>query len=418
MYALVDCNSFYASCEQIFRPDLRDQPVVVLSNNDGCIVARSKEAKALNIPDLEAYFKQRDFLAKHNVKVFSSNYELYADISNRVTEVLSEFCTDMEVYSIDESFMMLPESTGAVDDYVDYGMLIKDTVWRDVRMPVCVGMGRSKTLSKLANHIAKKSKRLNGVCVINEAEPWYPVFKKLPVNKVWGIGSRISTRLSYIGVHSVYDLIQRDAKELRAYFGVNVERTQSELMGHSCYDLEQVPPAKKQIFSTRSFGVKVETLQGLEQAVSQYASQAAVKLRKQDCLVKQVLVFIETSRFIENRYNRKTVVQLVFPTNDTSAIVAAAKKGLRSIFKDGYRYHKAGVGLLDIKAKDPFQLNFFNTYQSPKSQQLMAVIDKINKHKQQVFFASSGIDPQWKMQRVLKSPAYTTQLDELPLVKM
>lgn len=415
MYALVDCNSFFASCEQIFRPDLRDKPVVVLSNNDGCVVARSKEAKALQIPDLQPYFKIKTDLMRQKVAVFSSNYELYGDISDKVVQVLQTFADDIEVYSIDESFLLLD---GLLEDRRQFGLLIKERIWRYVRMPVCVGFGDTKTLAKLANHIAKKSKKLSGVCVLDRQPYWEQVYKKLPVSTVWGIGSKLTRRLGYYDIHTVYDLKHSSPKLLRQHFSVNVERTVCELNGERCLPLEDQQQDKKQIYSTRSFGTKVSSLHDLQQAVSQYASRAAIKLRKQDSLVKTVLVFIETSRFADKSYRQSFVEQLPCPTNDTSTIIHAVRKAVRIIYKEGYQYAKAGVGLIEIIDESPTQLNFFNHYQSPRSKKLMQVMDQLNQHQQQVFFAANGIDPFWHMQRRLKSPAYTTVFDDLPVIRL
>ncbi|MCY4045229.1 MAG: Y-family DNA polymerase [Cellvibrionales bacterium] len=414
MYALVDCNSFFASCEQIFRPELRGKPVVVLSNNDGCVVARSKEAKALNIPDLHAYFKIKDQLLANDVRVFSSNYELYADISQRVVSTLREYTDALEVYSIDESFLQLD---GFQENFYLYGQSIKAKVWQDVRMPVCVGIGQTKTLAKLANRIAKKSKKLNGVCVLDDLAGWAALFKKMPVDSIWGIGSRLGKRLALLGIKSVYDLQQANSKWIRKHFGVMVERVVAELNGERCYQLDKQPENKQQIFSTRSFGEKITTLNPLQQAVSQYAQRAAIKLRKQQGLTQTLLVFIETSRFEQSRLSQQRVISLDYPTNDTRVLIKAAKQGVSAIFKSGYRYARAGVGLLDIREENPTQLNFFDRYQSKKATKLMQVVDQLNKKEMQVFFASTGIDPFWSMQRRLKSPAYTTRLSEIPVVK-
>ncbi|MFW2422314.1 MAG: Y-family DNA polymerase [Porticoccaceae bacterium] len=413
MYALVDCNSFFASCEQIFRPELRHQPVVVLSNNDGCIVARSKEAKALDIPDLQPYFKVKSLLERHKVKVFSSNYELYGDISRRVVTVLREYAPALEVYSIDESFLLLD---GCQFNWPEYGREIKETLWRDVRMPVCVGFAETKTLAKLANHIAKKSQKLQGVCVLDKLERWRTVFEKLPVNKVWGVGSRLSRRLAELGIHSVYDLQSADAKRIRRHFGVNLERTVAELNGVRCMNLDSQPQNKKQIYATRSFGQRVESQQGLEQAVSLYASRAAVKLRKQQSLVKTLLVFIQSSRFDADSYYNSATCQLPFASNDSGQIISAAKRLVAQLYKPGFAYAKAGVGLIELVDEAAGQLNFFDSYQSEKSAKLMALVDKLNSNGPQLFFASSGVNPSWQMQRRLKSPAYTTRLSDLPVV--
>ncbi|NRA41395.1 MAG: Y-family DNA polymerase [Pseudomonadales bacterium] len=413
MFALVDCNSFYASCEQIFRPDLRHRPVVVLSNNDGCIVARNAAAKALNIPDLQAYFMLKPLLEQHRVAVFSSNYALYADISQRVVDTLSRFSSELEVYSIDESFLSLKQIGIPLPDY---GQQIKHTVWRDVRMPVCVGIGPSKTLAKLANHIAKKSQRLHGVCMLDQPAQWHAVFKKLPVSKVWGVGHRLAKRLAMFDIHTVYDLQAANAKHIRKHFSVNLARTIAELNGEACLSLENQPSPKQQIYSTRSFGQRVYTLEGLLQAVSLYATRAAGKLRQQHSLVKTITAFVQTSRFDTEPYRNSATVVLPYASNDTRHIIAASQQAVRSIFRPGHAYAKAGVGLIELIDEQPSQLNFFQQYQTERSRQLMQTLDQLNRQQAQVFFASSGIDPDWQMQRQFKSPAYTTKLDELPLI--
>jgi DNA polymerase V len=418
VYALVDCNSFYASCEQIFRPDLRGKPVAVLSNNDGCIVARNKEAKALNIPGLEPYFKIKKLLEQSQVNVFSSNYELYADISNRVVQTLQDYANDdeVEIYSIDECFLDFDRLTNF--DFTEYGQNIKNTLWQDVRMPVCVGVGQTKTIAKLANHIAKKSTKLNGVCVIEDMSIWAAVLKKLPVNKVWGVGARISQRLSYMNINSAYDLLVSNPKAIRKEFGVTLERTVAELNGIRCLNVETQPSNKKESYSTRSFGQRVHTLSGLHESVSQYATTAAAKLRKQGSLVKTVTAFIETSRHGGDQYKNSASIQLQHATNDTRDIISAVRYCVSAVYRPGYAYAKAGVGLLQLIEPSPEQLNIFGEYQTERSKKLMAMVDKINSNSKDLFFASNGINQTWKMQRQLKSPAYTTRLNDIPKIRI
>lgn len=416
MYALVDANSFFASCEQLFRPDLRGKPVVVLSNNDGCIVARSKEAKTLGIPDLEPYFKQKPLLEKHGVHVFSSNYELYGDISKRIMTTLEMFSPEIEVYSIDEAFLSL---AGMQCHLPSYGRHIRTTIMTHVGMPVGVGIARTKTLSKLANYIAKKSPKCNYVCVIDDLSGWKNVFKKIAVGHVWGIGRRLSRRLADLNIYTVYDLMQQNSKLMRKRFSVNLARTIDELNGTECYGLEQSPEPKKQIFSTRSFGRKITCCHELEQSVSQYASRACVKLRQQKHLVKTITVFASAPHFIERPYSRSVVMALPVPTNDTRTIITAARHAIRDvIYKPGVAFARAGVGLLELLPERPEQLDVFTCRQSLKSRQLMAVLDDVNATQCPVFFASQGIDPQWKMTRNLKSPSYTTKWRDLPKVKL
>lgn len=415
MYALVDVNSFFASCEQLFRPDLRGKPVVVLSNNDGCIVARSKEAKALGIPDLEPYFKQRPFLEKHHVHVYSSNYELYGDVSKRIMTTLEAFSSEMEIYSIDEAFLSLH---GFRESLPAYGRRIRNTVLRHVGMHVGVGIAPTKTLSKLASHIAKNSSKCDYVCVIDNIYQWHAVFKRIPVNKVWGIGRRLSKRLAELQIYTVHDLMQQDAKLMRKRFSVDIARTIDELNGIECYQLDQSPEPKKQIYSTRSFGKKVLDCQSLEQSVSQYATRACQKLRQQNQLVKTITVFASAAYFIDQPYSRSVVIKLAIPTNDTRVIIDASRKSIRDvIYREGVRFARAGVGLIELVPENPDQQDLFMPSQSTKSQQLMKVVDEINRTQGPIFFASQGIKNQWAMTRKFKSPSYTTKWSDLPRVK-
>lgn len=415
MYALVDVNSFFASCEQLFRPDLRNKPVVVLSNNDGCIVARSKEAKLLGIPDLEPYFKLKPLLEKHKVHVFSSNYELYGDISRRIMSTLETFAPELEVYSIDEAFLSLK---GFNLDFWEYGREIRSTILKHVGMPVGVGIAPTKTLAKLASHIAKKSVKCDGVCVIQDIDRWQAVFKKISIKQIWGIGRRLSKHLESMGVYSVDDLRHQNAELMRKRFSVNVARTVDELNGIECYKLEQTPEPKKQIYSTRSFGQKVTDSLSLEQAVALYATRACEKLRKQKYLVKTITVFASSAHFIDHPYSRSVVVVLPMPTNDSRTVIDAARRAVRYIiFKQGVRFARAGVGLIELTPEYPEQLDAFRESQSVKSKHLMKVVDDINRQHCPAFFASQGINTQWKMTRRLMSPRYTTSWSDLPVVR-
>jgi len=415
VYALIDCNSFFASCEQVFRPDLRGLPVVILSNNDGCIVARSKEAKALGIPDLEPYFKLKSLLEKNGVHVFSSNYELYGDLSSRVMTTLEQFSPDIEIYSIDEGFLSLK---GMNINLPKYGHLIRKTVMKHTGMPVGVGIAPTKTLAKLASRIAKDSAKCKYVCVIDDIKRWHDVFKKIPVNKVWGIGKRITTRLSDNRIYSVFDLMKQDSRQMRKRYNVNVARTIDELNGIECYGLEQAPEPKKQIFSTRSFGQKIIDCTELEQSVSQYATRACVKLRQQNYLAKTITVFASSGHFVEHPYSRSVVIKLPMPTNDSRQIISVARHAISSvIYRQGVRFARAGVGLIELVPEKPEQLDAFSPTQTIKSKELMVVMDEINKRHCPIVFASQGLDQNWKMNRNLKSPSYTTRWEDLPRIR-
>lgn len=414
MYALVDCNSFYASCEQVFRPDLQDQPVIVLSNNDGCVVARNKAAKALSIPDLEPYFKIKSILQRHRVQVFSSNYELYADFSQRVMQTLEGFAPEAEVYSIDEIFLRL--DTMPVD-FLKHGYEIKQTVKQHIGIPVSVGIAHTKTLSKLANFIAKKSLKCDGVCVIENTASWLAVFRKLPVAAVWGVGAATGRRLNSEGIVSVYDLLNVNPEQIRRRYNVCLERTVRELKGQRCIDLAQEPDPRQQIIRSRMFGERIYDEALLQEAVCQHVARASEKLRQQKSLLKTLWVFVKTSRFDHKPYNQSSVAQLPYPTNDTRVIQKVAKQAVKNIYLPGCAYAKAGVGFIEMIPECPGQQDLFEPGQSAKDFKVMEVIDKIKQRDLPIGFASQGLGQcQWFLKRDLKSPAYTTRWEELPWV--
>lgn len=385
---------------------------MVLSNNDGCIVARNKEAKALGLPDLVPYFKVQDVLEKHQVHVFSSNYELYGDISRRIMALLENFSPAMEIYSIDEAFL---DVTG-MSNLREHGIAIKKACWKEQRMPVCVGIAPTKTLAKLANHIAKKSERLDGVCVIESLQPWEKVFAKLPVNKVWGVGSRLSERLASRKVTSVEDLRRQDPKMIRQEFGVVLERTVRELNGEACLTLETQPSPKKEIICSRSFSQKITELKELEESLANYTVRAAEKLRKQRSLAGTIYVMILTSRFHKNYYANSRTFCLPCPTNDSRELVSLATRLCASIYRPGYAYAKAGVGLLDLVSDDYLQEDFFTASQSDESKTMMVMMDKINGRfgKGAVFIGKQGVQRSWAMAREMMSPGYTTRFGDVP----
>jgi DNA polymerase V len=416
MFCLVDCNSCYASCEQIFRPDLRSRPTVVLSNNDGFVIARSKEAKALGIEDLQPFFRIESTLRKHNVAIFSSNFPLYGDISNRVMNILRLFSPQVEVYSIDEMFLYLE---GIQQPLEDYAREIKNRLWRDVKMPVGVGIAPTKTLAKLANRAAKKIPKCNGVAVLDTADKWNWMLQRTQIQDVWGIASRLARRLAVLDIYTAYDLARANAKEVRKHTSINVERTIEELNGRSCLALEELPPAKKQIYCTRSFGSKPSTLQPVLEAISVYAARAAEKLRQQQSLSSMLQVFLHTSPFDELHYSNAGLVPLPYPTDDTRIIVNTARKVIKKLFKPGFRYMKAGIGLLDLSSKQHRQLDLFEPGQSIRGDRLMQVVDIINARygRNSIYIAAEGVHEKWFMRQAYKSPAYTTRWDELPVIR-
>ncbi|HHG1350818.1 TPA: Y-family DNA polymerase [Klebsiella pneumoniae] len=421
MFALVDVNSFYASCETIFRPDLQGRPVVVLSNNDGCIIARSAEAKRLDIKMGDPYFKCKDYFRQQGVICFSSNYELYADMSHRVMTTLEEMCPRVEIYSIDEAFCDL---TGVRNCRVleEFGRELKDTVYRNTRLPVGVGIAQTKTLAKLANHAAKTWKATGGVVDLSNVERQRKLMALLPVDEVWGVGRRISKKLEAMGIKTVLQLADTDIRFIRKHFNVVLERTVRELRGEPCLGLEEFAPVKQEIVCSRSFGQRISTYEEMRQAICLYASRAAEKLRGEHQYCRFISAFVKTSPFALNEpyYGNSTSVKLLTPTHDSRDIITAATKCLDAIWRDGYRYQKAGVMLGDFYSQGVAQLNLFDD-NAPRqnSEKLMEVLDHLNAKdgRGTLYFAGQGIQSAWQMKREMLSPRYTTRFSDLPVVR-
>lgn len=420
IFALVDVNNFYVSCERVFNHQLANKPVVVLSNNDGCAIARSNEAKALGIKMGEPWFKLKTLARKHGVIALSSNYTLYADMSNRFMSVLRQFAPNQEVYSIDESFLDLTGFTGT--DHASYGIKIKSCVAKWLSLPVCVGIGSSKTLAKLANYVAKKQLLdKSGVCNIEALSQCdlHQLMSTIDVGEVWGIGRKLNEHFNEMNIVSVFDLKQADPETMRRRFSVVVERTVRELKGVSCIDLEQMAPAKQEIMCSRSFGKLVSSYNDLAEAVTTYTQRASEKLRRQGSYAGAVYVFIHTNPFITNtpQYSNGLRITLPTQTDNTFDFVKVALWGLRKIYKPGYRYKKAGVSLSEItdqKQEDLFSL----TASREKLQILTETVDTINRKmgKNIIQIASAGVTQSWKMRREIKSPCFTTCWKELPVV--
>lgn len=422
--ALIDCNSFYASCEKLFRPDLRHRPVVVLSNNDGCVVARSREAKELGIPMGSPFFKLRNFIKQHRVSFFSSNYTLYADISRRVMSVLAQMAPEIEVYSIDEAFLDLSNLSELrdIDDFNHYGHLIRERVHQWVGVPIGVGIAPTKTLAKLANHAAKKYPASRGVVVLLEEHRREKLLKLTPIEDIWGIGRRLSERLNQHGIKSAWELSRLDPDQARQQFSVVLERTVRELNGEPCLQLEDIQ-AKKQIISSRTFGRNITTLYEMEQAVSEYLALAMSKLRQDGQQAKHLSVFIHTNRFSHNDkyYYNSAAGGLLYPSNDTREFNRLALQLLKRIWRNGYRYNKAGVMLSDFYSDQQYQTELFDSeVQNSRGRYLMQTIDNLNyQYPSSIRFASQGLrqDTQWTMQRRYLSPAYTSNWREIPRVR-
>lgn len=417
LIALVDCNNFYVSCERAFNPSLRGKPVVVLSNNDGCVVSRSAEAKALGIKMAQPYFEIRNFEKSHGLSAYSSNYALYGSVSNRVMSILRDMAPRQEIYSIDESFLDLtgianPERLGAA-------MRARTLQW--AHMPVCVGIASTKTRAKLANFIAKRVPRLNGVFNIEllTEQQQRGLFSKVDVSDIWGIGYRITKRLEAIGVRSALDLRDADPDLIRDRFGVVLSRTVAELRGISCLHFEDVRPSKKQIMSSRSFCRLVTDIGELRESVVMHATRASEKLRAEGSAAGGVYVFVQSNPFRDQdkQYQASRCMELPTVTQDTRRITAMALRGLEDMFVPGINYKKAGVMLLDLVDQSVQQADLFSVCDSPKSERLMGVLDGLNRRfgSGTAVFAGSGISRTWAMRSDMKSRNYTTRWDEIPV---
>ncbi len=420
VFALVDCNNFYASCEKLFRPDLKDTPVVVLSNNDGCVVARSREAKLLGIKMGVPVFQIKAEMQRHGILAFSSNYALYADLSSRVMRTLEEMAPRVEVYSIDEAFLDLTGIESAIS-LVEFGQQVRERIGHWIGITVCVGIAPTKTLAKLANHAAKKYPATQGVVDLTNPDRQRRLLALVPVDDVWGVGRRHSKRLNALGITTALDLANASPRAIRDQFSVVLERTVRELNGESCIELEEIPPTKKQIVCSRSFGVKVTHFELVREAVCEYATRATEKLRKEQQQAKVLTVFIRTSPFKDNepQYSNSASGELLIPSCDTRDFIELANHLLKRIWKDGFRYAKAGVMLSDFYDSGMFQPGLFDDVSTrSNSQQLMSVLDTINQSGAgKVFFAGQGTKKDWSMKREHLSPAYTTRWDQLPRVK-
>ncbi|MDP2786323.1 MAG: Y-family DNA polymerase [Sulfurimicrobium sp.] len=416
--ALIDCNNFYVSCERVFNPRLEGRPVVVLSNNDGCVVARSNEVRALGVGMGVPWFQIRALAEQHNIVALSSNYALYADMSNRVMAILSTFSPGQEVYSIDECFLDL----GGFEHFglARYAQTMRHRIRRLLGLPVCVGIASSKTLAKLANHVAKKRAAFDSVCDFGAFEPGEldRLLGEIEVGEVWGVGRRLAPRLGAMGIRTVLDLKRASPARIRQRFSVVLERTVAELNGVPCLGLEEVAPAKQQIVSSRSFGMPVLGLAELQQAVQSYTVRAALKLRRQHALAGAIHVFIRTNPFKQNapQYSQGITLPLAAPTSDSITLSHGALQGLKTIYRAGFAYTKAGVMLAElIPANRRVPTLFDDPAQLARSTGLMQVLDRINLAYGQgtIKLAGEGLEQHWRMKSGRKSPCYTTRLAEV-----
>ncbi|EDZ9094242.1 translesion error-prone DNA polymerase V subunit UmuC [Salmonella enterica] len=422
MFALADVNSFYASCEKVFRPDLRDKPLIVLSNNDGCVIARSKEAKAY-IRMGTPWFQIKKSKFPEKIYAFSSNYELYASLSHRVMTLLEELSPRVEQYSIDEMFLDVRGINGCVS-FEGFGMQLRERILNSTGLTIGVGMGPSKTLAKSAQWASKEWPQFGGVLVLTPGNRLRTekLLCRQPVEEVWGVGRQIAKKLTTQGITTALQLAQASPAFIRRNFSVVLERTVRELNGEPCISLEDAPPPKQQIVCSRSFGERITTYEAMHQAVCQYAERAAEKLRAEQQYCRQIAVFVKTSPFSVNEsyYGNVASETLSTPTRDTRDIIGAAIKSLKRIWLEGHRYARAGIMLNDFSPTGLAQLNLFDDVQPrAQSDQLMAVLDNINHSGLgKIWFAGRGIAPEWQMKREMLSPAYTTRWNDIPVARL
>ena len=422
MYALVDCNNFFASCERVFRPDIINKPVVVLSNNDGCVIARSQEAKALGIKMGAPMFKVAAMLKQKNVSVFSSNFALYGDMSARVMQILEGFAPAIEVYSIDEAFL----SFHGLNDTIERAHNIKTTLEQYTGIPVSVGIAPTKTLAKLANFVGKRWPGFGGVCNLNSNDK--NILENIEIGEVWGVGRSLRQQLNHMGIVNVWQLIQMDPHAARKRFSVVVERMVRELQGTPCLSLEEAPPHPGHIIVSRGFKGRTQGLQNLREAVVLYAVRAAEKARQRNVHASAITVTIRTSPYDKPHYKtgaggyykNSATSPLINPTNDSNAIAKAAEKALIQIYSKGFSYQKAGVMLSGLTLPTERQGNLFSHASGESNNNaLWQMVDGLNNRfgRETVRLAASGIDRPWWMARGYLSPCYTTRLDELLQVR-
>ena len=412
MLALIDCNSFYASCERVFQPSLEGKPVVVLSNNDGMVIAKSNEAKALGFDLGLPYFQIKDKLKEHGVAVFSSNYTLYGDFSQRVVATLRELTSDIEIYSIDEVFADLAGFKHR--DMFQYGSEIRDTVKKWTGIPVSVGIAPSKTLTKVANKIGKKNG--TGIMVLDTPEKIDKALENYPIQDIWGIGYARASMLIKMGITTAKQLRDLPDHWVRKKMTITGLRMVHELRGFPCIQMEYQPKSKKQLICSRSFGYFITELQDILEAMTFYATRASERLRNEKETASAVMVYFETSRFSGPQYFPSTVIELPRSTNYTPDITRAVLTATKKIFKKGFKYRKGGIMLMGLEPIKGRQYNLLSPRNEDREERLMTTLDNIN-HKygsNTVFYAATGIKQEWQMMRQMKSPNYTTRWDELP----
>jgi DNA polymerase V len=419
IFALVDCNSFYCSCERVFQPKLQRRPLIVLSNNDGCAVSLSDEAKMLGIKMGDVYFKIKDLIQKHQVAVQSSNYALYGDMSSRLMNTLSSFVPEMEIYSIDEAFLSFQGMEHF--DLVQYSHQIKETVYQYTGIPTCIGIAPTKVLAKVANKIAKKNKqKTQGIFDLRDEDKKNRALQNFPVEDIWGIGRSSAKKLYEHKIKTAFDLMNTDTEYIRKILTVVGSRLVQELRGNSCIDLQTDLENRKQILSSRSFGQRVQDIEHLKESIAHHISIASEKLRSQNLVCQSLTVFIQTNHFKVNsaQYFNSASIHLPTATSYTPKLIKHAFSILEKIYRPGFDYKKAGILLNDLSLKTHIQTDFFSTHDTPREEQYMSVIDGFNRlhGKHTLKFAACGISPVWKMMSKMKSPCFTTRWNDIPTI--
>jgi len=418
MFALVDCNNFYASCERVFNPNLQHKPIAILSNNDGCVISRSDEAKAIGLPMGAPIFKWENYCKHHGIKVMSSNYPLYGDMSDRVMKILDQFTPDVEVYSIDEAFLQFKGFDQF--DFRHYGTQIKTRILQWTGIPTCVGIAPTKGLSKVANKIARKFlKETQGVYVIDSEEKRIKALKWTPIEKVWGIGRGLQQKLKAVGCVKAYDFTQMNSELVRKKYSITVWKLQQDLLGKPTIELDE-ERNKKAIATTRSFEYTYNDIENIKERIATFAVNCAEKLRKQKHSCHMIIVLLRSDRHkkdLEQHRVSKTVI-LPHPTNSSLVISKCAVEAVKTIFKSGIKYKRAGVIVTGLVPEDNFQLDLFSK-QDPKHKPLMDVIDQMNqKYKSnRVKLANQDLERTWKMRQERLTPKYTTNINDIIVVK-
>ncbi|MBN1327172.1 MAG: Y-family DNA polymerase [Candidatus Cloacimonetes bacterium] len=417
-FALVDCNNFYASCERVFNPALEHKPIGILSNNDGIIVALSNELKALGVSRGTPVFKLKELIKKHDIRIFSSNYSLYGDMSARVMKILAYYTPDLEIYSIDEAFLSLRGMAGNMTAYADQ---IRNRIRQWTGLPVSIGIGPSKTLAKIANHVAKRNQRLKGVFDISDHPRFNEILAAVDVKHIWGIGPQYAKLLHRNGINNALQLTNAPRDWIRRKLTIMGLRTVMELRGVSCLELELITEPKKEIVSSRSFGNPVTKLQDLREATTAYCTRAVEKLREEKQAASQIMVYLTTNRFRnERQYANFQSTRLPLPSAYTPEFLQASLKLLDYLYRPGYKYKKVGVMISDIIPESQLPLDFFQpTYLDDRRKAIMNCVDSINQKMgmNMLAYASIGNSLNWQMKREMLSPHYTTRWEHLPLVK-